>query len=165
MKRIHLFILVVLTFSCSSRPDSSQKRTEEKQTEISAPDFNVALKFINEYTDYCNNLTESNLDSNWVYKNQLLTKKFKNRYKALLDSAYKEEPEVGLDFDPIFDAQDFPDKGFVILKTDNNTEYVTVKGKNWEKFKVVLKVVYQDGKWLVDGSGIINIPADKQAKR
>lgn len=165
MKTIYSLILIILSFSCNSQTNARQDNSTKKQIENLAPDFDVALKFINDYTEYCNNLTRSNIDSNWIHNNRLITEKFKTTYKNLLDSAYKIEPEVGLDFDPIFDGNDFPDKGFTILTTDNNSGFVTVKGKDWEEFKVTLKVVYQNEKWLVDGSGIINIPKVRQARR
>ena len=72
---------------------------------------------------------------------------------------------MGLDFDPIFDAQDFPDKGFELVSSDKNSGYITVKGKDWPEFVLVIRIVYLDNKWLVDGSGIINIPESKRAKR
>jgi hypothetical protein len=103
---------------------------------------------------------------NWIQKNELLTDSFKKNYKNLVDSAKKADPEMGLDFDPIFDAQDFPDKGCELLNCDQNTGYITVKGKiDWPEFNLVLKVVSQNGKWLVDGCGAINIPENKRAKR
>jgi hypothetical protein len=159
MKKMYLIIVLVLVYACSAR--------HENRVEASNPDFNVALKFINDYTNYCNKPAEANLDSNWIKNNRLLTESFKARYKALMDSAYKVEPEIGLDADPIFDAQDYPDNGFVISKSDKNTGFVTVKGKgkNWDRFTVALKVVSQSGKWLVDGAGIINIPNDKREVR
>jgi hypothetical protein len=40
-----------------------------------------------------------------------------------------------------------------------------VRGKDWKEFILVLKVVSQNDKWLVDGAGIINIPTDKRAER
>ena len=36
---------------------------------------------------------------------------------------------------------------------------------NLDNKEQVLKISEQNGKWLVDGSGVINIPADKRAKR
>ena len=167
MKKTFLFLFVLLTYSsCSTRHENNEKKLEVKKVETSTPDFNVALKFINDYTDYCNKqMRKENLDSNWVYKNELLTESFKSRYKTLNDSAFKEEPEVGLDADPIFDAQDYPDKGFQIIKSDKTTGFVTLQGKNWKEFTIVLRIVSQNGKWLVDGAGIINIPTDKKAKR
>lgn len=135
----------------------------EKQT---TPDFTVALQFINDYAAFCEPGSKQKLsDKNWIQHNPLLTKNFKDRYKAILDSAKLIDPELGLGFDPIFDAQDFPDKGFSILKTDAPGNYVTVVGTDWKEFELVLKLAFINNKWLVDGAGIINIPKDKQAKR
>ncbi len=39
-------------------------------------------------------------------------------------------------------AQDYPDNGFEIMKTENN-EFVTVRGKDWKEFILVVKVVSQ----------------------
>ena len=77
-----------------------------------------------------------------------MTDKFKTTYRNLLDSARKADPELGLDFDPIFDAQDFDDKGFSIMTADTNTGYVTVIGNKWKEFTLVLKVVFQDNKYF-----------------
>jgi len=104
------------------------------------------------------------VDSSWVYNNNLLTESFKKRHKFIIDSAYIADPEMGLDADPIFDAQDYPDNGFEIMTTDSNG-FVTVRGKDWKEFILVLKVVSQNDKWLVDGAGIINIPNDKRVER
>ncbi|HEV8504587.1 MAG TPA: hypothetical protein VGQ53_04275, partial [Chitinophagaceae bacterium] len=101
----------------------------------------------------------------WIKQNSLLTDNFKNRYKTLSDSAQKKDPELGLGSDPIFDAQDFPEKGFSLLKIDTLKRYVTVAGNDWKEFELVLKVAQENNKWLVDGAGVINIPGDKRAKR
>ena len=138
---------------------------EVQKIEKTTPDNNVALKFINDYADYCDKLMNKEIvDSNWVYNNNLLTESFKKRHKFIIDSAYIADPEMGLDADPIFDAQDYPDNGFEIMTTDKNG-FVTVRGKDWKEFILVLKVVSQNDKWLVDGAGIINIPTDKRAER
>lgn len=70
---------------------------------------------------------------------------------------------MGLGFDPIFDAQDYPDKGFKIDKQDST--YVIVKGINWPDFRLSLRLTFEDRQWLVDGAGVINIPTNKRAKR
>jgi len=103
--------------------------------------------------------------SEWIRQNPLLTDNFKNRYTTLVDSADKKDPELGLGSDPIFDAQDFPEKGFSILKIDTVNRYVTVVGNDWKDFELVLKLDQENNKWLVDGAGIINVPGDKRAKR
>jgi len=140
-------------------PEASPDKTENIY------DFNVALKFINGYAIFCTPRPNRTVDTNWVRNNSLLTENFKAIYYNLMDSVNKKDPEYGLGFDPIFDAQDFPDKGFEIINSDSIKGFVTLKGKDWPEFVLVLKVVNLNGKSLVDGCGIINIPADKRRKR
>jgi hypothetical protein len=124
-------------------------------------EIDAALKFINDYTELCNS---GPIDKTWIERNKLLTENFKKTYSNLFDSANKEDPELGLDFDPIFDAQDFPDKGFELVKCDS-LGYVTVSGIDWPDFILVLKLVQEGNKWLVDGCGVINIQLEKRAKK
>jgi hypothetical protein len=140
-------------------PDKDLREKYEDQHEV--PDFNVALTFINDYTRHC---TSVDMDK-WIPKHKLLSDNFKSAYKAFVDSVRREDPEMGLDFDPIFDAQDYPDKGFFLKEIDSADRCVTVEGKNWNDFTVVLKVVRKSGKSLVDGAGIIHMPKDKWPKR
>ncbi len=165
MNKLYIFLFVILTCSCSARDEKKENSVDVEKIETITPDFNVALKFINDYAEYCGKLmNKETVDSNWVYNNKLLTESFKKRHKFIIDSAYIADPEMGLESDPIFDAQDYPDNGFEIMKTENN-EFVTVRGKDWKEFILVVKVVSQNDTWLVDGAGIINIPTDKRAKR
>jgi hypothetical protein len=165
VNRLYILLLIILTYSCAVKNDNKEKTVEVKKIETVTPDFSVALKFINDYTEYCNKLFNREIvDSNWVYNNNYLTESFKKRHKFVLDSAFNADPEIGLDADPIFDAQDYPDNGFEIMTTDNNG-FVTVRGKDWKEYILVLKVVLQNDKWLVDGAGIINIPTDMRAER
>lgn len=131
-------------------------REEYEEKKAATPDFSVALTFINDYTKHCISV---DMDK-WIPKHKLLSDDFKNAYQHLVDSMRREDPEMGLDFDPIFDAQDYPDKGFFVKKIDSLNGCVTVEGKNWKDFTVLLKVVAKDGKSLVDGAGIINMPKD-----
>jgi hypothetical protein len=162
MRKLIIFLTSFFLLSCNS--NTGVKSTNSKQTQ-STPDFSVALKFINDYAKFCEPKSPPSKDSTWIERNTILTKNFKIRYKNLLDSALIEEPDVGLDFDPIFDGQDFPYKGFEILSYDNNTGFLIVKGKDWPAFVLTMKVVNENGKWLVDGSGIINIPKVKVARK
>ncbi len=143
-----------------SKPLSTHSQVTE-----SKPDFNVALTFINDYATFCTPTSPPTNDTNWIENNSLLTDNFKRQYFSLLDSGKRIDAELGLGFDPIFDAQDFPDSGFVIAAWDEKTGFVTVRGKDWPQFVLVLKVVSHNHKSLVDGCGVINIPEDKRAKR
>ena len=165
MKIFLLPVTLIIFLSCNSKPNNRKGGTNNPIVERIIPDFGVALKFINDYAEFCSPENHHSSDSTWIQYNPLLTNSFKTRYKNILDSAQKVDPELGLDFDPIFDAQDFPDSGFSLLKMDTSSGYVTVRGNDWEKFKLVLKVVNTDNKWLVDGAGIINIPKNKRAPR
>ena len=164
MKSIYLLMFVLIGFSCNSQTSNKQKIKSDLKDAKLIPDSTVALNFINAYADHCSPGSKSSHDTNWIEKNPLLTDNFKTTYENILDSAKKADPEMGLDFDPIFNAQDFPDKGFEIVKCDKKTGYVTVRGKDWKNFILVIRIVNFDNKWLVDGSGIINIPKNKQAK-
>lgn len=166
MKIFKLLVLTVCLWSCNENQDTkngNQHISSEKQV---TPDSKVALQFINDYTKFCISADKAKLpDSSWIQHNSLLTENFKKRYKAILDSAWLADKELGLGFDPIFDAQDFPDKGFLISKTDAQEGYVNLAGIDWKDFEVVLKLELIDNKWLVDGAGIINIPNTKRAAR
>ena len=139
-----------------SQPD---KNSQNKQTS----NADVALRFMNNYKKICDSRYELKDIDKWLHDNPLLTVNFKSKYKKIMDDAHKEDPELGLDFDPIFDAQYYPDKGFELLKYDSISGYVTLRGKEiYNKFTVTVKIVLQNNKWLVDGAGIINIPKDKR---
>jgi len=121
----------------------------------------IALDFLNEYTKYSadvfGNETAGETE-HWIVGNARLTPNFKKKYKKMVEDARKSDPELGLDFDPITDAQDFPAQGFEILDCDDRTNFVTLTGKNSDKFRVVVKVIRHNQFWLVDGAGAINIP-------
>lgn len=166
---MRIFIFFLFTFGLFAW-NTGQGSVTDKQTmpieKKTIPDFKVALQFINDYSEFClMRIKQKSSDTNWIQRNPLLTDKFKKLYRSTLDSAYKADTELGLDFDPIFDAQDFPDKGFSILKTDTIENYVTVNGNDWKEFEVVLRLAFVDNKWFVDGAGIINIPNNRRAKR
>lgn len=124
-----------------------------------------ALLFINSYVDNCNKMKESIGIVEWANSNKLTTQSFKTELKRIMDEAYKLEPEIGLDADPIFDAQDYPDKGFELDSLDYKTNYIVVKGKDWPDFKLTIKMIQYNNDWLVDGCGIINLPTDKRIAR
>jgi len=162
-----LIVTLFLTglFSCNSGNKAEPGTSASAPEKQAIPDFNVALNFINDYTKFCTNAGQRPTEAEWIKQNSWLTDNFKDRYRDLLDSAQKKDPELGLGSDPIFDAQDFPEKGFSILKADTLSGYVTVAGNDWKDFELVLKVEQENNKWLVDGAGVINIPDNKRAKR
>jgi len=186
MKQIIFITALLLFVSCGQGSDTkiskhttSNDKNSHGETEINGQPrnttkiktdkdntpVNIALTFINSYVDNCNKMKESIGIIEWVNSNSLTTNRFKTEVKSIIEEAYKEDPELGLGFDPIFDGQDYPDEGFELETFDSKTNFIVVKGKNWVDFKLTIKVVLEDNKWLVDGCGIINIPKDKRSDR
>ncbi|MFI2741637.1 hypothetical protein ACG2LH_02770 [Zhouia sp. PK063] len=127
--------------------------------------YQVAVDFVNAYIQNCNNLNKSEEIRAWVKNNSMVTDSFKKEVIAMVTQAWKDDPELGLDADPIFDAQDFPEEGVKLLQYNENTGYVEVQGIQWTDFKLTVKVITQNGKILVDGCGIINIPESERSAR
>lgn len=124
-----------------------------------------ALKFINGYVENANKMNKSVEIIDWVNANKLSTDEFKKELKRMIDEEYKNDPELGIGVDPIFDAQDYPEKGFVIESFNDKTNYLILKGIDWPDFRVAMRIKNVNGTWLVDGCGIVNIPNEKQVNR
>jgi hypothetical protein len=161
-----LFLTVSLFALCGNdgKPDdrASVAHLHSSSTNTKAEN---ALAFINSYVDNCNSRKQAVDIVTWANSSQLATRSFKTALKQMIDEAYKTEPEVGLDFDPILDAQDWPEEGFEIESIDDITNYLILRGKNWQEFKVTIKMIKENENWLVDGCGIVNIPKEKRAQR
>jgi hypothetical protein len=168
MLRLVIIYTIIFFISCG------QSESEKKDSIASIPketfyqkDNKVenALKFINDYVTNSNKIDNRTEIIEWVNSNNLTTKSFKSELKKIIDDAYKTEPEVGLNFDPILDAQENPEKGFELEVFDEKTNYLIIRGKDWQEFKLTMKVAEENGNWLVDGCGIVNIPDSKKSKR
>jgi hypothetical protein len=155
-KLLELIVMfVILSGSFGVKGQDRSPGTKE------TPGISVALTFINDYVKHCDNKGSESKTTEWIEGNKLVTKEFKKAYRDLIDEGKKKEPELGLGFDPIFNAQDYPEKGFEFLKSDNG-EYVTVRGKDWPTFTTVIRIRLTGDRWMVDGAGIINMPQHKQ---
>ncbi|WP_281616482.1 hypothetical protein [Flammeovirga sp. SubArs3] len=124
----------------------------------------IAVKFINDYVENCNSKERDEIMS-WINNYPKVSQTFKEELEELILEAEKNAPEIGLDFDPIFDAQDYPDDGFKLSNFDPTTNYLTVEGIHWEGFYITMKIKKYNNEWFIDGCGVINIPKSKQAKR
>ncbi len=177
MKYIIPIIASLLLFGCNSQkekqPETSNTNSsptikkESIEIEKATTDINtqIALNFLNSYIDNSNKMKEAIGIIDWVKATPFATENLKHELEKMVNNAWEQNPELGLGFDPIFDAQDYPDEGIELLDFDRETGYLIVKGIKWESFNVTMKVVNQNGQTLVDGCGIINIPEDKRAKR
>lgn len=162
-KRCYFLLISIVLLSCTTASrDKSSHPVETNESGI-LPDQAIALQFINAYTEWITQNPDS-VDV-WIIRSPLVTDQFKSAYKNLKDSALQAAPEIGLGFDPILDAQDYPDKGFEIIHRDSTSEFVTVRGIDWPEFLLVLKLANHENKWLVDGSGVINMPENRRADR
>ena len=158
MKLFFFQILTLIVIGCEPNTNKAPEQIDLKKS-----DAEIAVRFLNDYVIYCDNRNSNKNLFQWIDDNTLLTTKFKVTHKKIIEDAEKTDPELGLGFDPIFDAQDYP-SGFVVKSIDN-TGFVTLEGEDWQDFVVTVKLVYIDSKWFVDGAGIINISKDKQARR
>lgn len=161
-----LILAIFLFASCGSTENPNGNQQSKKNTTTVLQEGNKtdnALSFINAYVENSNKLNKAVGMIDWVDANTLSTKAFKTKLKRIVDEAYKDDPELGLGFDPIVDAQDNPG-AFEIEHFDEKTNYLQLKGKDWPEFKLTLRIAEENGIWLVDGCGIVNIPAAKRAK-
>lgn len=160
--RIYIILLLGLAVLSCNVTNSKNEVDVTEQSEVVEPNYEAAVHFINDYLEYCDNRDLEIGILEWVNNRKDLTFSFKNELARILDEAEKEDTEMGLGFDPILDAQDTPGS-FEIKK--KNSEYLIVKGTDWPEFQVTLKLIEEKDEWLVDGSGIVNVPKDKRIKR
>jgi hypothetical protein len=166
MAKFVFFIMIIGLISCGQ---NSNRTNDSKASQVTSTGKNKktdnALTFINGYIENVNKMKQAVGIIEWVNSNKLSTDGFKRELKRIIEEAYKNDPELGLDADPILDAQDNPDKGFVVESFDDKSNYLIVQGVDWPDFKLTMKIKNENGIWLVDGCGMINIPNEKRAKR
>lgn len=164
--RLPVIFIIPFIFGCNQTPAPivSGNKTEQASNESNdEKPIENGLAFLNSYVENCNRMKESKGVFEWVDSNQFVTANFKTELKKIM--AISAEPDVMLESDPIFDAQDYPSEGFELDSFDQKSNYLVVKGKNWPEFKLSLKIALEKDEWLVDGCGIINIPENKRIPR
>lgn len=166
LKQVSIFSLLVLAACGQNEPttQSTDPKTEESVVKIEDKVEN-AIVFINAYVENSNKMGQAVGMVEWVQASDLATKSFKEELKRIVDEAFKQDPELGLDADPILDAQDYPSLGFKFDSFDEKTNYLLVQGIDSPEFKLTMKLVEENGNWIVDGCGIINIPQNKRSDR
>lgn len=108
----------------------------------------IAIQFINTYTD-----TDE-------FPNNLVTDNFSKLYKKWRSSDF-------IEYNRIVNGQDNGTKYKLskILKTEGDSAYLLLTAtQDWVGYKITIKVTKANGKWLVDGSGDLNIPKSLVAK-
>ncbi len=163
VKKIFI-ILILAVIGCKSSISEGEK-TVIKQPKNTVTAQKVAVDFINNYVAYCNNYSADYDLIKYILKQPNVTQNFKTELKSLVTEAKKNDPIVGLGFDPIFDAQDYPYKGFQLATTHPKNNLITVVGIDWSDFKLNIKMKQKNGAWLVDGVGVINILEKERIER
>jgi hypothetical protein len=161
LRTLTILLLGLAFLSCKST-NSKSEHSRNKPIPSSEPNYKVTIQFINDYLDFSNDRQSEVGLIEWINQRHDVTVGFKNELNRIFKQAEKNDPELGLGFDPILDAQDNPNR-FELDKAES--EYLIVKGENWPEFRLTLKMKLVDNKWLVDGAGIINVPENKRIKR
>lgn len=164
-KLLPFFLIALAASSCLENAPNEKSVSAAYSESVTESQKTTSLKFINGYVENANRMGKALETREWVKQNPLVTKSFVKAVTNLIDDAEKADPELGLDFDPIFDAQDYPEEGFQVVQADEKTGYVTVSGKEWTDFKLKLKLIREGQHWLVDGAGVINIPEEERTSR
>ncbi|GAA5039186.1 hypothetical protein GCM10011506_38050 [Marivirga lumbricoides] len=180
MRHIILTVIISTLFACNSspRPNSNAVETSEltdtTSTEPEQPERiesptelnpEIAVGFINSYVENANKMREAVEIREWVNSSELVTDNFKTELVNMINEAFEREPDYGLGFDPILDAQDYPEEGFLLSNYDSTLNIATVTGKQWTSFVLNIKLTNQNDRTLVDGCGVVNIPEEQRAER
>jgi hypothetical protein len=144
--RIIIILLFLGSISCSVN-----EYIVDKDYVYSVEDSKVALKFINSYIE---SIEKSDAIELLESSNEI-TSSFLVAYKSFVRNYEMEYSH--LDFDPIINAQDFPEDGFELEQMDSINGVLYLRGINWKDFKLQMKIKRIDGIVLVDGSGVVNV--------
>ena len=155
--KVLLCILILLNFACSNNKiEDSEIFNLPIAEENHGPAEVATLEFVNEYVKYSNDSKYDHDILEWCKYNSNISTDFFSSLKSILNNPNLDE---SIDFDPIFDAQDYPEEGFEI-KDSLHGNYLTIRGKDWNEFELKVKVLKGADKWLIDGIGAINMDND-----
>jgi hypothetical protein len=110
------------------------------------------------YKEYLHKPAKGNSDKaliRWVAANPNLSDTFKQGLRQTLLDARKAEPEMGLGYDPILMAQDYPDKGYRAkdIQVTGDKASLVMEGIDAPDFKILVKLVNSANKWKIDSIG------------
>ena len=119
------------------------------------PKLNIqlALKFVNGYVKDCSSDNPLGVEGYVKELSVGLTQQFKDELKTILSEE--------LDADPILNAQDIFESGYKLRESNALTGEVTLVSVFY-KIVVHVKLIELDGKTLIDGCGIINMPKEEE---
>src|SRR5690606_21128318 len=118
--------LIATTCTSNSGTDTSENVHQdlpevdvvESSVDYAEPNPQIAVDFINAYIDNVNKMGKSQEIREWIQSSEFVTTAFKTELVKLVTKALEKEPEVGLNYDPILNAQDYPEEGFELTNFD-----------------------------------------------
>jgi hypothetical protein len=152
MKYIFIFTLFLLLNACG--PHSKQNNSN---TAINESKDSIAVRVFNDYLFKCNRMFDPIPASEWLKNNSYFTDKYKEKILKEIDDSQAVDPEMGLEVDPIFKTQDFPDMGFTVDGSDSIKNTVFLSGKDLMTFKVLVQFELVDNQWKIADSKAFNI--------
>ncbi len=159
-KALYIFSLILIFSSCKNNQEEKplSKEVLEKKENNESEDCKIAINFINSYLNQIDPDKKSNLTTeDWVKQNVLATESFKKEYIATVKKAIEEDPELGLEYDHILDAQDYPNEGFDSENCASKNGVVKLSVKNWNGYFLIIKLIEDNGLKKVDACGTIRI--------
>ena len=116
----------------------------------------TAITFINGYVAFIEGNSNEFPPYSWVQENALLSHELKSAYKATIEAGYLEDPELGIGYDPILNAQDIPsNKGYMAISCNPEKHTVELQGKESKAFRNTVELTYVGGRWLIISIGSI----------
>ena len=185
MKKIFCLAIVLAVFAnintfSATKKSSFKSKTRTTQNKVLSEPEEIALNFINEYADYEN--SEMYRNPEIIYNSPLFTDRFKEMYRnSLIANFFWNCDEYGSSLEGCTDnkidgeqrefaeiyggsvlaerGQDMP-KRYSLLSYNEKTGIVYLKGESWShpNYRVLVKMVQENGMWKIDGAGEINIP-------
>lgn len=168
-KLIFLISISLCILSCTQNagnksPETIGESIAETGYTLTGHNLDFALEFVNGYIDFLNK-REGAIDLvEWTNSNKLVTPDFKKDLSRIIDEANREDPDWGLDYDPILNAQDYPDNGFELVSFDPVSNLIYFQGINWADFKLTVKAKSIGGVWFVDGCGDVNLTDEEKGE-
>ncbi len=162
---------------------SSVKVNEIKAVTVKNSEEAAAVKVAEEFINGYIGVPNDNF-GNWYYS-QPVSKKFKSEYDNIVEafdleenilSGEKKESELTkeekdllkkydyIEYDPIFGAgiMDVTESSFKVTSYNTKTGNMVLKDVSKKvEIDFPVKVLKEDGKWVVDGAGGVNIPVKK----
>ena len=183
MKKIVYLAIILAVFAnintfSATKKSSSKSKTRITQNKVLSEPEKIALSFINEYADYDNEMYKN---PEVIYNSPLFTDRFKEMYRNSLianfflncdeygssmegctdngiDDEQREFSEIYGGTILAYQGQDMPSK-YSLLNYNEKTGIVYLKGEDWPhpNYRVLVKMVQENGIWKIDGAGEINI--------